>query len=101
MQDVFVRIQELKQESISVKCKPPACQPYVLNKRTCLNKFEHLRRMSLYSEVPGQGKGRSVYAEVQCLMGDGHVGAPLWKEWLTGEQAQMKTLAFHNFVDTR
>ena len=37
--------------------------------------------MSGGGEEPGLGEG--LYSEVQCIMGNGHMGTPLWTEWWT------------------
>ena len=41
----------------------------------------------------GQCKmGRGLYSEVQCIMGNGHMGLSLDAEWLTDGQTRLKTL---------
>ena len=56
--------------------------------------------------MPGEGAGAEagaraggLYSEVQCIMGNGHMGTPfpLW----TDGQAGVKTSPSHNFVGGR
>ena len=63
------------QESIPVRCVPPACQPYVL--------WWSRHRMS-------------VLWGVQCIMCNDHTGTP--RPPHVGRQTRMKTLPSHNFV---
>ena len=53
----------------------------------------------LYNEVPcqeGVGTG-ALYSEVQCIMGNGHMGPP----FSDNRQTRLKTLPCRNFVNGR
>ena len=65
-------------ESNVVGCEPPACQPYVIQDPPDVS-----TRVSLYEESQGFGSlcnkfdyvwGSSLYGDVQCVMGNGHMG---------------------------
>ena len=84
--------------------------------RSKRNKFEHVQghtgacraraegsyteegagaRASLVKE--GLSQGGILHAEVQCIMGNGHMGTP--PAWT--ERQRLKTLPFHKFTDAR
>ena len=47
---------------------------------------------------PKLGWGVPSMMRSKCIMTNGHMGYPLWTEWLTNGQTQMKTLPSHNLL---
>ena len=99
-----------QQENIPVGYVPPACKPYVFQWLLLgvtswgpqMNNFEQVssdgHQMSLVGAGLGRGRGpmpdvwsggggwRSLYSEVQCVMGKGHQGSHSdWKTWINGK----------------
>ena len=54
----------------------------------------HVRRGSLYNRVPCPGAGGSLHSEVQCIMGNGHMGPPCEQRDIT-ENITFKQLQWY------
>ena len=103
-------ITKQNQKNIPVGCVQPVCQPYVLrppdvstDRDAQVNKFEEVfsvcHQISLtgapISHIRGGGGGwgkGGLYSEVQCIIGNGHIGIPPpWTECLTDGETRLET----------